>query len=61
MSQVHQPSNKCTNRIDSNIYLVGAAETVAPPEISAPTEQEVHNRIDSIIYLVEGVSKLPYS
>jgi len=44
LSQVHQPSKKCTNRtistphrIDSTVYLVGAAETAAPPEISAPT------------------------
>ena len=35
--EVHQPSNNCTNRIDSTIYLVGAAETAAPPERSAPT------------------------
>ena len=37
LGEVHQPSNKCTHRIDSVIYLVGAAETAAPPEKSAPT------------------------
>ena len=40
LSQVHQPSKNYT------VYLVGAAETAAPPEKSASTERDLLSPTD---------------
>ena len=42
LSQVHQPSNKCTNRAIGAFCFVGAAETAAPPGLAAWVWQECH-------------------
>ena len=54
LSQVHQPSNKCTNRAIGAFCFVGAAETAAPPGLAAWVWQECH----TLLHLCASVSSV---
>ena len=47
LSQVHQPSKKCTNRANVPVCFVGAAETAAPPDGYRPPSNRIPFAVQS--------------